>query len=190
MRIGLFGGAFDPPHHGHLIVASDVFEGLGLDRLVFIPSAVHPFKGARVRASALVRAEMVRAAIRGDDRFEVDELEMHRPGPSYTVDTLRVLRGRFPDAELFLLVGADNVRELHLWREPREIVRLARLAAVSRGGEPVAQDPALPVVTVPVTRVDISSTEVRRRAAAGESIRYLVPDPVLEIVLRERLYRD
>lgn len=190
MRIGLFGGTFDPPHHGHLIVASDVFAALGLTRLLFIPSAVHPFKRSRVQASAGLRAEMIRAAVRGDERFGVDELELHRPGPSYTVDTLRAMRDRCPDAELYLVIGADNVREFPLWHEPGEILRLARLAAVSRSGEPVGADDGVPVVPVPVTRVDISSTEVRRRAAAGESIRYLVPDAVREIVLREGLYRD
>jgi len=190
VRIGLFGGTFDPPHHGHLIVASDAYAALGLTRLLLVPSAVHPFKRFRVRAPASLRAEMVRAAVRGDERFEVDELELHRAGPSYTVDTLRALRERYPEAELFLLIGADNVRELPQWHEPEEIVRLARLGVVSRGGGAIREDTELPLVPVPVTRVDISSTEIRRRVAAGESIRYLVPDAVREIVLREGLYRD
>lgn len=189
MRIGVFGGTFDPPHLGHLIVAADVYEALELDRLLLVPSAMHPFKGSAVHASAEQRAELLRAAILGDERFEVDEIELRRSGPSYTVDTLRVLREREPDAELFFVMGADNVRDLPKWREPEEIVRLARLAIVARAGERVAPELPFPSLTVPVTRVDISSTEIRRRAAAGRSIRYLVPEAVREVILREALYR-
>lgn len=186
----MYGGTFDPPHVGHLIVAADVYEALELDLLLFVPSAVHPFKGSAVRAPAELRVEMVRAAIRGDGRFEVDDVELRRSGPSYTVDTLRALRERYPGAELFFLLGADNLRELPAWREPEAIPRLATLVVISRGGENAGPGLPLPALTVPVTRVDVSSTEVRRRAAAGTSIRYLVPDAVREIVARESLYRD
>lgn len=188
MRIGVFGGTFDPPHLGHLIVASDAHRALELDRLLFVPSALHPFKRGEVRASPELRVEMLRAAVHGDERFGVDEAELRRPGPSYTVDTLRALRERFPRAELFFLMGADNVRDLPAWREPEEIVRLARLAVVSRVGERPAPEAPFPLLSVPVTRVDVSSTEVRRRAAAGEPIRYLVPEAVRGIILREALY--
>lgn len=190
MRLGVLGGTFDPPHHGHLIAAADVHAALGLDRVLFVPSAVPPHKRTTVQAPAALRLEMVRAATRGDERFEVDDLELRRPGPSYTVDTLRVLRERFPGAELFFLVGADNVRELASWREPEEIVRLARIVAVPRGCESADPDSPFPVLSVPITRIGISATEIRRRAGAGESIRYLVPDAVREIVAREGLYRE
>ncbi|HEX2094460.1 MAG TPA: nicotinate-nucleotide adenylyltransferase [Longimicrobiaceae bacterium] len=190
MRIGVFGGTFDPPHHGHLIVAGDVHAALGLTRLLFVPAAVPPHKQRTVRASAGVRLEMVRAAIRGDDRFEVEDLELRRPGPSYTVDTLRVLRERFPGAEIFFLIGADNVPEIPSWREPEEILRLARLVAVPRGCEEAEVQASFPVLAVPVTRIGISATEIRRRVGAGECIRYLVPDAVREIISREGLYRD
>lgn len=189
MRIGVFGGTFDPPHLGHLVAASDAAQALGLDRVVWVPSAVHPFKRGRVRASAEVRMEMVLAAIEGDPRFAADDLELRREGPSYTVDTLRELSRRHPGAELFLLIGADNLRDLPAWREPDEVVRLARLAVVARAGEGVPEDAPCPAVAVGVTRVDVSSTEVRRRAAAGETIRYLVPEPVRLLIERRRLYR-
>ncbi|HEX7243028.1 MAG TPA: nicotinate-nucleotide adenylyltransferase [Longimicrobiaceae bacterium] len=189
MRIGVFGGTFDPPHHGHLIVAADVHAALGLDRVLFVPAAVPPHKRHTVQAPPGVRLEMVRAAVRGDGRFEADDLELRRPGPSYTADTLRALRERLPGTELFFMIGADNVRELPSWREPDEIVRLARIVAVPRGCESTEVDAPFPVLSVPVTRVAISATEVRRRVAAGESIRYLVPDAVRGIVEREGLYR-
>lgn len=189
MRLGVYGGTFDPPHLGHLVAASDACDALGLDRLLWIPSAVHPLKRG-VRTPAPVRLEMVRAAIAGDPRFGADDLELRRKGPSYTVDTLRALRARHPEAEIFFLTGADNLAEMPKWREPEEIARIATLAVVSREGETLPPDPPYPAVAVQVARLDVSSTEVRRRAAAGKSLRYLVPDAVRAIVERERLYRD
>ncbi|HVH12126.1 MAG TPA: nicotinate-nucleotide adenylyltransferase [Longimicrobium sp.] len=188
MRLGVYGGAYDPPHLGHLVAASDACEALGLDRLLWIPSAVHPLKP--VRTAADVRLEMVRAAVAGDGRFVADGLELQRAGPSYTVDTLRELRAREPEAELFFLTGADNLRELPRWREPGEIARLATLAVLGRAGEMLPPDPPLSAVAVTVTRVDVSSTDIRRRVAAGQSIRYLVPEAVRAVIERERLYRD
>jgi len=188
VRLGVYGGAYDPPHLGHLVAASDACEALGLDRLLWIPSAVHPLKP--VRTAADVRLEMVRAAVAGDGRFVADGLELQRAGPSYTVDTLRELRAREPEAELFFLTGADNLRELPRWREPGEIARLATLAVLERAGEALPADSPLPAVAVTVTRVDVSSTDIRRRVAAGQSIRYLVPEAVRAVIERERLYRD
>lgn len=189
MRIGVFGGTFDPPHLGHLVAAGDAADALGLGRVVWIPSALHPFKGESVRTPPALRLEMTRAAIAGDPRFEADDLELRRQGPSYTVDTLRELHARHPGAELFFLTGADNLRDLPKWREPEEVVRLARLVVVSRQGEGVPEDTRFPALAVRVLRFDVSATEVRRRVAAGASIRYLVPEAVREIVERERLYR-
>jgi nicotinate-nucleotide adenylyltransferase len=188
VRLGVYGGAFDPPHLGHLVAAADACDALGLHHLLWIPSAVHPLKA--VRTAADVRLEMVRAAIAGDPRFAADDLELRRTGPSYTVDTLRALRARLPDAELFFLTGADNLADLPRWREPDEIVRLATLAVVSRAGDVLPPDAPYPAVAVTVTRVDVSSTEIRRRVAAGLSIRYLVPEAVRAVVEREGLYRD
>lgn len=190
MRLGIFGGTFDPPHLGHLVAASDACEALELDRVLWIPSARHPLKQGRVQTSAALRLEMVRAAIAGDPRFEADELELRREGPSYTVDTLRALAGRHPGAALFLLSGADLLSELPRWREPDEIQRLATLAVLSREGDTLPAETGLRAVAVPVTRVDVSATEVRRRASEERSIRYLVPEAVRAIVERERPYRD
>lgn len=189
MRLGVLGGTFDPPHLGHLIVASAAFETLRLDRLLFVPAAVPPHKLGRVVASAEQRLEMVRLAIHGDDRFAVDDLELRRSGASYTVDTLRELRDREPGSEIFFLVGVDQVRELHTWRDPEEVSRLACLAVLSRGGEQLPRTGSYRTLPVAVPRIDIAATEVRRMIAAGESIRYLVPDAVREYVERVGLYR-
>jgi nicotinate-nucleotide adenylyltransferase len=188
VRLGVYGGTFDPPHLGHLVAASEACDALRLDRLLWIPSAVHPLKGGRVRTPPETRLRMVRAAIEGDPRFRADDLELRREGPSYTVDTLRALRAREPGAELLLVAGADLLHELPRWREPDEVVRLATLAVVTREGESLPPHSGLAALAVPVTRVDVSSTEVRRRAAAGETFRYLVPEPVRALIERHGLY--
>ena len=190
MRLGLYGGTFDPPHLGHLVAASEACDLLRLDRLLWVPAAVHPLKGGRVRTPAPLRLEMVRAAVAGDPRFQADDQELRREGPSYTVDTLRAVRARHPEAEIFFVTGADNLADLPRWREPDEIARIATLAVVTREGERLPDDPPYPAVHVPVTRVDVSSTLVRRLAAGGRTLRYLVPDAVRAVIERERLYRD
>lgn len=188
MRLGIYGGSFDPPHLGHLVAASDACEALALDRVLWIPAARHPLKEGRVRTPPALRLEMVRAAIAGDPRFEADDLELLREGPSYTVDTLRALAVRHPGAALFLLAGADLLAELPRWREPEEVQRLATLAVLSREGDALGPDAGLRAVAVRVTRVDVSATEVRRRCAAGRTIRYLVPEAVRALIERERPY--
>ncbi len=187
-RLGVFGGTFDPPHHGHLIVAAELYEQLALDLLLFVPAAAPPHK-AVVGATPEQRVRMLRAALAGDARFAVDELEIARGGASYTVDTLREIRAREGEsAELFFLLGVDQYRVFGSWREPHEVARLARLAVMGREGEAVDLDPAFPARTVAVSRIDISSTAIRRRIRNGRSVRYWVPEGVREIVEREGIY--
>jgi nicotinate-nucleotide adenylyltransferase len=185
VRIGIFGGTFDPPHVGHLIVAQDALRTLALDRVIFVPAALPPHKQNQAITPAALRLRMLSAAIDGDARFSVDEIELERSGPSYTVDTLRAFRRRHPAADLFLLIGADQFSELATWREPEEIARLAHLAVMTRGGEGGGAGAAL---TVPVTRIDLSATGIRRRVAAGASIRYLVPEAVETLIRAHALY--
>lgn len=191
MKIGLFGGTFDPPHIGHLIAAQDACAALSLDRFLFVPAAVPPHKRDAGVSSQEIRLAMLKAAVAGNAAFEISEIELRRTGPSYTVDTLRQLATECPADELFLLIGVDQVREFGTWREPDEIVRLARLVMLSRSGldEPGAESKYVSH-TVNVTRIDVSSTMIRARVAAGESIRYLVPDAVAEIIAREALYGE
>ena len=199
MRLGIFGGTFDPPHIGHLIVAQDAALALGLDRVLFVPAGTPPHKRHRVISPPAIRLAMVHAAVAGNGRFAVDTCELEAPErPSYTVETLRRFQHSQPGAELWLLLGADQWEEFGTWREPDEILRRARVAVFQRPDGPgTAEHPAQPVAGgrdpairhVRTTRIGISSSEIRRRVGVGESVRYLVPDPVIEIIFREQLYR-
>jgi nicotinate-nucleotide adenylyltransferase len=196
VRIGIFGGTYDPPHVGHLIVAQDAMVALHLDAVRFVPAAVPPHKQHAIEISpAALRLEMVREATSADPRYAVDPLELERGGPSYTIDTLRTLRERLPDATLFLLIGADQYAEFRDWREPEEIVRLAQIGVLARARaqEVVSagarsSDESGRINHVAVTRIDVSSTEIRRRVRSGEPIRYLVPPRVEAVIRREGLY--
>jgi nicotinate-nucleotide adenylyltransferase len=187
VKLGIFGGTFDPPHAGHLMVAQDAIDVLALDLVLFVPAAVPPHKRHLPITPAAIRLAMLEAATAGNDRFAIDDLELRREGPSYTVDTLRAIGTRRPDAHLVLLLGADQYADLDTWREPGEIRRLAQIGVLARG-DADTPPPAEGVVAVPVTRIDLSSTDVRERVAAGRSIRYLVPDEVAELILRHGLY--
>jgi len=203
VRIGLFGGTFDPPHHGHLLAASDAFEALALDRLIWIPAAEQPLKQGMQSASAADRLAMVRLLVGDDARFAVDPIEIERAGLSYTVETVEALRGRFPGDELVLLLGTDVLATFARWREPRRIASLARVAILHRavnGGavEKAAVVGAVRAVTgddlpAPVVldtrRVDVSSTEIRERARDGRSLHGYVPDAVARYVREHALYR-
>ncbi|HEX2168295.1 MAG TPA: nicotinate-nucleotide adenylyltransferase [Longimicrobiales bacterium] len=187
MNVGIFGGTFDPPHAGHLIVAQDAALALGLDRILFVPAARPPHKRDAAVSDAKTRAAMLELAVHGDDRFGIDTLELDRPGASYTVDTVRELAGRDTNIRWTLLIGADQYSEFDTWREPDAIRRLARVAVLMRhgghGSELSEGDVALDV-----TRIDISATIVRERVAAGLPIRYLVPRAVEEFIFERKLY--
>ncbi|HKU61870.1 MAG TPA: nicotinate-nucleotide adenylyltransferase [Gemmatimonadales bacterium] len=187
--IGLLGGSFDPVHHGHLIVGQVAREALGLEALRFVPARQQPFKGGRHGASAEQRTAMLALALRNVDGLGVERAELERPGPSYTVDTLRELRKREPGREFTLLLGADAAAELDAWHRAREIPGLARVVVFARPGAAIPASPLIGGV-IDVPAVDISATEVRRRVREGLSIRYWVPDPVAEYISRHRLYLD
>jgi nicotinate-nucleotide adenylyltransferase len=187
--VGLFGGSFDPIHHGHLLVGLAAIESLGLESLRFVPAHTQPFKSGLHGASPEQRAAMVALAIAGERRFVLERVEIDRGGPSYTVDTLRALKAREPDLEFALLVGADAVAELGSWREAEALPSLARIVALTRGGE---LPPASPLIwrTLAVPAVEISATDVRARVRAGASIRWRVPEAVARYIAAERLYFD
>ena len=189
MRIGVLGGSFNPPHNGHLIIASDACEALKLDKLLVIPAFANPLKGHDAEgASPEQRLEMTRMAFEGDARFEVSAVEMERGGLSFTVDTLEALSRQYPGAELVLLVGIDALRSLHKWRSPERIRELARLVAMSRG--PESQDDALDDFEVVTTRrIDISSSEIRSRLADGKPVKGFVAESVERYIAAAKLYR-
>jgi nicotinate-nucleotide adenylyltransferase len=198
LRLGLFGGTFDPPHFGHLVVAQEVAEQLSLDRLLFLVAGLPPHKVGEKLSPPAIRLEMTRAAVEGNPLFDVSEVELMREGPTFTVDTLRQFRTAHPDAELFFLLGADQLVEFHEWQEPEAIAGLATLVAVRRNGVDPKQIPPvdlgsgkrLEFISPDVTRIDLSSSEVRARVREGRSIRYLVPESVRRIIRTHRLYRS
>ncbi len=187
--VGLFGGSFDPIHHGHLLVAQAAAEVLGLDEVRFVPAREQPFKVGEHAAAAADRATMVARAIAGSPGMRLERLELDRAGPSYTVDTLRALRVREPDTSFVLLVGSDAAIGVPRWHEAPELSRLARIVAFGRAGATAgALPPGIGFITVPA--VEISSTAVRERVRRGQSIRYWVPDAVAEFIASRGLYRD
>lgn len=187
-RIGIFGGAFDPPHVGHRIVAMDLVEALELDRLLVVPAARPPHRTTAWPAET--RLALARSAFAGDPRIEVSDLELRRDGPSYTVDTLEQVRASHPDARLFLVVGRDQYEKFGAWHRPERIVELAELVVMRRDGKAPRSDGRYPFREVDVTRVDLASTDVRNRLAEGRSIRYLVPEAIHDAVRRAWKERD
>jgi nicotinate-nucleotide adenylyltransferase len=196
VRIGILGGTFNPPHLGHLICAQEAYLQLGLDRLTLIPARIPPHKPVEEEPGPEHRLRLCRLAIQGDDRFDVSDLEINREGPSYTVDTLEELHRSAPEHELFLIVGGDIAAGLPNWREPERVLSLATLAiAKRRGTSRAAVDDALRVLRggeeaqfFRMPRIAISSTMLRDRVRAGESIRYYVPDPVVSYIDHHHLY--
>ncbi len=189
-RVGVFGGSFDPVHNAHLALASLALEQLGLDEVRWIPTG-QPSQKTRDLADAADREAMVRLAIAGEPRFVLDRAELRRRGVSYTLDTVRELKAAEPDTEWFLILGQDQYATLHTWRDWRELLGMVTLAVANRPGADLSANPqiartAAHVVSLPM--MDVSSTEVRRRAAAGESISGLVPEAVARYIERRRLY--
>jgi nicotinate-nucleotide adenylyltransferase len=188
-RIGLFGGSFDPVHLGHLLVAQAALEELNLARLYFIPAAQSPFKPDSQPAPAPERLRLLRLALAGNVNCELDDREIRRGGISYSVDTLTEYARRFPGAELFYLIGADNVVNLPQWREAAGLARLAEFVAIPRPGEPpVAFPPPFRGRMLQGFPFGVSSSQIRERVKAGLPIDHLVPPLVAEAIRNYRLY--
>ncbi len=189
MRIGLYGGSFDPVHLGHLLVAQAALEEMALDRIVFLPAARSPFKPDPSTAPGGMRMRMLRMALAGGTRFDVDDLELRRGGVSYTVDTVRDFSARHPGAILCWLIGADHVPTLPQWREAETLAALVEFVVIPRPGEPAAELPGpYRLRHLRGWPLRISSSEIRRRVAAGCPVRHLLPAGVAEVVADERLY--
>jgi nicotinate-nucleotide adenylyltransferase len=208
-RTAVFGGSFNPIHYGHLLLADEVLEALGLDRVLFVPAGAPPHKPASALAPAADRFAMVSLAIADHPGFAVSALELERPGPSYTVDTLEALRAT--GDELFLVIGSETFLDLLSWRTPRRVAELARLVVVPRAGSPFDPESAaaqkvlreiggerlvhvtgpLPprgVLIVHATSLPISASELRRRARDGRSLAYRLPPAVAAYIAAHRLY--
>lgn len=202
MRLGIFGGTFDPVHYGHLLLAESAREQLRLDEVWFVPAAIPPHKRDRELTPDKHRLEMLELAIAGNDAFRVSRIELERGGVSYTVDTLRTILADRPGTELFLLLGADSLRDLVTWRDPAEICKLALPAVVRRGGMSPPDFSILRSIVsadrlqqieeaeVEISAVDFSSTDLRQRAATGRSLRYRTPRAVEKYIETQGLYRE
>ncbi len=189
MKLGLFGGSFDPVHLGHLLVAQAAVEELGLDKLFFIPAAQSPFKPENQPAPAGVRLQLLRLALAGRTNCDIDEQEIRRGGISYTVDTLHDYAKKFPAAKIFYLLGADNVAKLNEWREPAELAQRAEFIAIPRpGGAPAVFPPMFRGRTLKGFPFDVSSSQIRTRIKAGLPVENLLPPFVAEAIHAAKLY--
>lgn len=191
-RVGLFGGSFDPPHNAHLALACSAVQALALDELRWIPAG-QPWQKSRTISPAAQREAMVRLAIEGQPGQRLERIELERSGPSVTLDTVQALREREPGTEWLLLIGADQYANLHTWRGWERLLALATLAVAQRPGEHPAPDAAVlrhPHRVVPLPMLDISSTDIRARAARGARIDTLVPPAVARYIEQHHLYKD
>ena len=198
-RIGIVGGSFDPPQMGHLILAEYSRETLQMDHIFFVPVADHPVKKSEVRLPLKHRLAMLELAIGDNPCFSISRVDIDRQGPHYSADTITILREQYPLAELYFVMGGDNLRSLPTWKRARQLYRCCRLAVMKRADEDIApgmHDDVLPglsgkvdIVDVPMLSVWLSSTYVVSRLRSNLSVRYLVPDKVLEYIAANNLYR-
>ena len=200
MRLGLFGGSFDPVHYGHLVLAEQCREQCRLDEVWFVPTRNPPHKRDRLLTPAEERVEMLELAVAGYPVFQVSRIELDREGLTYTVDTLQQLHNDASERELFFLIGADSLMDLPHWRQPQRIGQLATIVAVNRGDRPLPSPADLQhtlgpnlaarVQLVTMPGIDLSSTDIRRRVREGRSIRFLVPRAVEVYIAEKGLYRE
>ena len=197
MRLGIFGGAFDPIHNGHLLLTQQCREQCQLDEVWFVPTKIPPHKEAGSLSPDEARVEMLKLATAGRSDFVVSEIELNREEVSWTVDTLTLLRDERPEDELFFLIGADSLRDFPSWKEPETIAKLATVVAVNRGETSLDEltaglkpelSASVRLVTMP--GISISATDLRSRVSSGKSIRYLVPRAVEEFILAQKLYNS
>jgi nicotinate-nucleotide adenylyltransferase len=198
-RIGIFGGTFDPPHLGHLILASEACTQLNLSRLLWVLTPNPPHKLSQVITSVEHRLEMLQRAISDNPAFELSRLELERSGPHYTLDTVRIVQEQFPLADIVLIIGGDSLRDLPTWRLAADLVSACREIGVMRrpgdSADLAALESLLPGLRAKIRFVDaplleIASSEIRRRVAEGISVRYYLPPAVYEYIQKERLYQN
>ena len=184
-KIAIYGGTFDPIHHGHLIVAREALEKLGADEVIFIPARASPLRKIAPIARDEIRLLMIQAAIEQEPGFAMDDCELRRPPPSYTIDTVEQIRRLKSNATIYCLIGEDNVGKLTKWRRFGDLEKMVRFVVLDRTGQQPSH--VYPVIR---RKIDVSATEIRKRVATGRSIRYFVPSAVEEIIRREKLYLE
>ena len=198
-RIGILGGAFDPPQMGHLILAEYSRETLCIDHILFVPVADHPVKQEETRLPVRHRLAMLERAIKDNRSFSISRVDIDRQGPHYSADTVKIIQDQYPQAQLYFVMGGDNLRSLPSWKRAQDLYQSCRLAVMKRADEDIAaamHDDTLPglsekvdIVDVPMLSIWLSSTYVVERLRQNLSVRYLVPENVLDYIARHRLYR-
>lgn len=187
-RIGILGGTFNPIHIGHLMIAQMVLEKFDLDKVIFVPSYLPPHKSGRNLISADHRLRMVRLAARGNRHFEVSSFEIAKRGKSYSVDTVRHFRRRYPIAKLFFIIGSDHIAKLHAWKNIREVIKMVSFIAVYRPGFKTIRS-KIRVKPMIIPGVHTSSSDIRRRLVAAKTVKHLIPENVLRYIRKHKLYR-
>jgi nicotinate-nucleotide adenylyltransferase len=199
-KIGILGGTFDPPHIGHLILAQYTLEALGLEQMLFVPAADPPHKIGVTRTPVEYRLAMLEHAVAENTNFKISLVDIERPGPSYSADTVRIIQSQHPDAELYFVMGGDSLRELPTWHRIEEFFQLCKLAVMRRSDEDIyaemhqddLPDLAERVVMIdaPLLGIWISSTDVVDRLRLGKTVRYIVPDAVLDYIRQHKIYNE
>ncbi len=188
MKIGILGGTFNPVHIGHLILAEEAREKLGLEKVIFVPANLPPHKDNGNIAEAGARLKMLRLATKGNKYFGVSDAEIKRQGRSYTIDTIREFKEKYPQDELYFIIGSDLLKYLEEWKDLNEINKMVKFIAATRPGYPLEKIPAY-IQTLGIRAVDISGFEVRRCIKEDKSFRYLVPEAVFNFINKKRLYK-
>jgi len=188
MKIGILGGTFNPIHIGHLILAEEVREKLGLDKIIFVPTHLPPHKDAINIASANSRLKMLKLAIKGNKHFMVSDIEIKRPGRSYTIDTIKEFKNKYPNDEFYFIIGSDLVKYIEAWKDLSEIIKMVKFIAATRPGYPLEKIPEY-IQKLGIRAVDISGFSVRDCIKENKSFRYLVPEAVFNYINKNKLYR-
>lgn len=185
-KVGILGGTFNPPHHGHLLIANEVLHALSLDEIWFMPNFKPPHKVMQEAVSNENRMNMLRLAIGGNAAFKIETIELEREGPSYTYDTMKLMNIRYDGYEFFFIIGADMIEYLPKWEKVDELVQLVQFVGVKRPS--YSHQTKYPVIYVDVPAMDVSSSMIRERCRQGKTVRYLLPDAVIDYIEGKHLY--
>lgn len=185
-KVGILGGTFDPPHFGHLLIANEVLTKLNLDEIWFMPNQEPPHKQKSESVENIERVQMLELSIVGNPAFKIEKIELERLGPSFTVDTMKLLNERYPDHQFYFIIGADMIEYLPKWHQIDELIELVQFVGVER--PEYSLETEYPITYVDVPAFEVSSSMIRERVQHGMSVRYLLPDPVINFIREKHLY--
>jgi nicotinate-nucleotide adenylyltransferase len=185
-KVGILGGTFDPPHYGHLLIANEVLSELNLDEVWFMPNQEPPHKRKSESVENEDRLQMLKLAVQGNTHFKIEKIELQRTGPSFTVDTMKILNERYTNHQFFFIIGADMIEYLPKWHKIDELINLVQFVGVER--PKYSHQTNYPIIYVDVPAFDVSSSVIRERLKKGQTVRYLLPDPVIHFIGEKHLY--